>query len=87
MCLGKGHGLGKRRRAAWEPAPETKRSAAGLQKNVLDRRKWTTREELRIAIVTWIERTYHRRQRQAALGLLTPIEYETVMTTPALQAA
>lgn len=28
-----------------------------LQKNVLDRRRWGTREELRIAIVTWIERT------------------------------
>ena len=27
-----------------------------LQKNVLDRRSWTTREQLRIAIVTWIER-------------------------------
>lgn len=39
-----------------------------LQKNVLDRKAWNTREELRIAIVTWIERTYHRRRRQAALG-------------------
>jgi len=58
-----------------------------LQKNVLDRRAWTTREELRIAIVTWIERTYHRRRRQAALGRLTPIEFETIMTTPATQAA
>ncbi len=58
-----------------------------LQKNVLDRRTWATRDELRIAIVTWIERTYHRRRRQAALGRLTPVEYETVMTTPALQAA
>jgi len=28
-----------------------------VQKNVLDRRSWNTREELRIAIVTWIERT------------------------------
>ncbi|MGW6971524.1 IS3 family transposase [Streptomyces sp. NPDC054952] len=58
-----------------------------LQKNVLDRRKWATCDELRIAIVTWIERTYHRRRRQAALGRLTPIEFEIVMTTPALQAA
>ena len=58
-----------------------------LQKNVLNRRSWTTREELRIAIVTWIERTYHRRRRQAALGRLTPIEFETIMTTPATQAA
>jgi putative transposase len=58
-----------------------------LQKNVLDRRTWSTRDELRIAIVGWIERTYHRRRRQAALGRLTPIEYEAIMTTPASQAA
>ncbi|KUM96178.1 hypothetical protein AQI95_42660 [Streptomyces yokosukanensis] len=58
-----------------------------LQKNVLDRRTWATREELRIAIVTWIERTYHRRRRQASFGRLTPVEFETVMTTPALHAA
>jgi len=58
-----------------------------LQKNVLDRQAWVTREELRIAIVTWIERTYHRRRRQASLGRLTPIEFETIMITPATQAA
>ncbi len=58
-----------------------------LQKNVFDRRVWATREELRIAIVSWIEWTYHRRRRQAALGRLTSIEFETVMTRPALQAA
>ena len=48
-----------------------------LQKNVLDRRRWATRDELRLAIA-WIERTYHRRRRQARLGRLTPIEYETI---------
>lgn len=58
-----------------------------LQKNVLNQRQWDTREDLRIAIVTWIERTYHRRRRQDRLGRLTPIEYETTMTTPADQAA
>ncbi|SMD18387.1 Transposase InsO and inactivated derivatives [Lentzea albidocapillata] len=58
-----------------------------LQNNILDRRSWSTRDELRTAIVTWIERTYHRRRRQAALGRLTPIEYEAIMTTPASQAA
>jgi putative transposase len=58
-----------------------------LQKNVLDRRVWDTREELRIAIVTWIERTYHRRRRQQALGRLTPVEFELIMATPADQAA
>lgn len=50
-----------------------------LQKNVLNRRAWRTRQELRIAIITWIERTYHRRRRQARLGRLTPIEFETIM--------
>jgi putative transposase len=58
-----------------------------LQRNVLDRRHWATRNELRIAIVTWIERTYHRRRRQAALGRLTPIEYEKINTPPAALAA
>lgn len=58
-----------------------------LQKNVLNRRAWATREELRIAIVTWIEKTYHRRRRQAALGRLTPVEYELIMKPAATQAA
>ncbi len=58
-----------------------------LQKNVLNRQIWVTREDLRIAIVTWIERTYHRRRRQATLGRLTPLEFEAIMTTPARQAA
>ena len=58
-----------------------------LQKNVLDRRAWATREELRIAVVTWTERTYHRRRRQARLGRLTPIEYETMMKPAVTLAA
>ena len=61
--------------------------ALSQKKNVLDRRAWRTREELRIAIVTWIERTYHRRRQQAALGHLTTIEYETIMTPQAVSAA
>jgi putative transposase len=56
-----------------------------LQKNVLNRRTWDTREQLRIAIITWIERTYHR--RQTALSRSTPIEYELIMTPAADQAA
>ncbi len=35
-----------------------------LQKNVLDRQRWAGRQDLRLAIITWIERTYHRRRRQ-----------------------
>ncbi|WJY67159.1 hypothetical protein CAURIS_01110 [Corynebacterium auris] len=58
-----------------------------LQNNVLDRRPWATRDELRAAIVHWIEHTYHRRRRQDRLGRLTPIEFETIINNEALQAA
>jgi putative transposase len=51
-----------------------------LQKNVLDRQRWSTRADLRLAIVTWIEKTYHRKRRQRRLGRLTPIEFETINT-------
>ncbi len=54
-----------------------------LQKNVLDRQRWSTRDQLRLAIITWIERTYHRRRRQRRLGRLTPIEYEMILSTAA----
>ncbi|WP_245548373.1 IS3 family transposase [Gordonia araii] len=57
-----------------------------LQRNVLDRQRWATREQLRIAIVTWIERTYHRRRRQVRLGRLTPVEFEAMINTAAAAA-
>ena len=49
-----------------------------LHKDVLNSRRWNTPAELRLAIVTWIERTYHRQRRQRALGKTTPIEFETI---------
>ena len=52
-----------------------------VQKNVLDRQRWSTREQLRLAIVTWIEKTYHRKRRQRRLGKLTPNEFETTNRT------
>jgi transposase InsO family protein len=58
-----------------------------LQANVLDRHAWATREELRIAIITWIERTYHRRRRQRALGKLTPVEFEAIIGYNTMTAA
>lgn len=53
-----------------------------LQKDVLDRRRWAARDQLRIVI--WIEQTYHRRRRQDRLGRLTPIEYEAINEPAAL---
>jgi len=56
-----------------------------VQKNVLNTRRWETREELRLALVKWIETNYHRRRRQRSLGRMTPIEYEIL--EPMLKAA
>ena len=55
-----------------------------LQKNVLDRRRWRTRDE---AVVVWTEHTYNRRRRQRALGKLTPVEYELAFTAQAAAIA
>ena len=48
-----------------------------LQKNVLDQRRvWESREQLHLAIITWIEHTYNNRRRQRRLGKLTPVAFE-----------
>lgn len=56
-----------------------------LQKNVLNRHRWQIRDQLRIAIVSWIERAYRRRRDR--LGRLTPIELKLIMSNAADQAA
>jgi putative transposase len=58
-----------------------------LQKNVLDRRCWRTRDELHQAVVLSIEHTYNRRRRQRALRKLTPVEYDLAFTNQAAVAA
>jgi len=56
-----------------------------LRRSVLDRQRWTSPEDLRLAIISWVEKTYHRRRRQRRLGRLAPIEFETL--TGAVHAA
>jgi putative transposase len=58
-----------------------------LQKNVLDRQTWRTRQELHYAIVLWIEHTYNRRRRQRGLGKLTPVEFELAFAPQATPTA
>ena len=58
-----------------------------LQTNVLDRRRWRTRDELHEAIVFWTEHTYKRRRRQRALSKLTPVEFERAFTSQAAAVA
>ncbi len=52
-----------------------------LRKNVLNRRRWSSRDELRHAIVFWIERKYHRRRQQDSLGRLTLVKFEALLQT------
>ena len=58
-----------------------------LQTNVLNQRRWATRQDLRLAMVVWIERKYHRQRPQDSLGGLTPLEYENKITASAAPAA
>lgn len=57
------------------------------QKNVLNHRSWITRDELRVSIVTWTERTCHRRRRQARLGRSAPVECEAIRNEQVALAA
>jgi transposase InsO family protein len=73
--------LARRRRVA-----QRHRHALGHPR---DRRpqRWAARDELRLAIITWIEKTHHRRRRQARLGRTTPIEFETIHVANTLSLA
>lgn len=57
-----------------------------VQTNILDRKKWATRQELRLALVRWIDGTYNRKRRQRTLRELTPLKYE-ITYQPTAQAA
>lgn len=39
-----------------------------LQKNVLDRQWWSSRQQLCLAMVGWLEGKYHRKRKQRRLG-------------------
>jgi len=56
------------------------------QRELLDRRTWTTRTELGSAIFEWIEGFYNP-TRHPALGYRSPADYETMNTTAALTTA
>ncbi|MBT9258122.1 IS3 family transposase [Phycicoccus sp. KQZ13P-1] len=51
-----------------------------MQRELLDRRPWTSRVELAAAIFEWIEGWYNPRRRHSTLGYLSPHEYEALHT-------
>ncbi len=57
-----------------------------LQRELLDRRSWSTRRELASAIFEWIEAWYNPRRRHTLIDDLSPVDYERLYTT-AIDAA
>jgi putative transposase len=51
---------------------------ARMQTELLDRKRWRTRLELANAIFEYLEVFHNRKRRHSSLGMLTPIEYETL---------
>jgi putative transposase len=51
-----------------------------MQVELLDQRRWRTRVELANAIFEYLEIFHNRQRRHSSLGMLTPIEFETVST-------
>ena len=49
---------------------------ATLKKELVDRRSWPEKSELRSEIFDYIETFYNRRRRHSTLGMLSPIDYE-----------
>jgi len=48
-----------------------------MQVELLDHRHWRTRVELANAIFEYLEIFHNRQRRHSALGMLTPVEFET----------
>jgi putative transposase len=55
---------------------------ARMQVELLNRRRWRTRIELANAIFEHLEIFHNRQRRHSALGMLTPIEFETMHKHP-----
>lgn len=49
-----------------------------MQLELLDRRSWSTRNELAGAIFEWIETLYNPRRRHSAIGYLSPNQFEAL---------
>ncbi len=49
---------------------------ATMQRELLDRSRWQTRDELALAIFDWIEGFYNPTRRHTSIGSLSPADYE-----------
>jgi putative transposase len=54
---------------------------ATLKKELVNRRTWPSRLELRSAVFEYIEAFYNRQRRHSTLGMVSPAEYEQTQKT------
>ena len=54
---------------------------ASLEKELLRRERFTSREQARLRVFWYIECFYNPRRRHSNLGMLSPIDYETNTNT------
>ena len=77
-----------RRRQSWDNA-EAESYYASQKLELIDRRSWATRTQVRRAVFDDIERFFNRRRLHSSLGYMTPVEYEatTIHQHTAVDAA
>jgi len=59
---------------------------ATLKVEFYDRYLWPTKAAAKLAVGDWIERVYNRRRRHSAIGMISPVDFESRLTQTA-QAA
>ena len=60
---------------------------ATLKKELVDRRSWPTKAELRTEIFDYIEIFYNRQRRHGTLGMRSPADFENSTLSPAEQTS
>ena len=51
-----------------------------IKNELIKRRSWTSRDQARLAVFSYIETFYNPRRRHSALGHLTPVGFESLHT-------
>jgi putative transposase len=59
---------------------------ATMKVEFYDRYLWPTKAAAKLAVGDWIERVYNRRRRHSAIGMISPVDFESRLTQTA-QAA